>query len=738
MNGNFTNALVNDAGDYVNLGSPTVYFNGTTQNLAGGGGNGTTFYNVYFGGVGTKTMTSGLFNVASSGVLTMIGTSTSTNLATGGFLTLNSDATGSASVAALTGPVISGNVNVQRYITGGAGYRGYRLGSSPVYAGTVGANNVYSINYLQNSMYLTGNAGGGFDKTGNPTIYLYREDQIPSNASFISGNYWGINALNNAPAYNYPVSGLGGSGTFSIPVGDGFLFFFRGNRASASLATETTTSYTTPVAVTMTATGPLNQGPIIVHDWYTPTSSSLGYTGSGTGTNYTVRGFNLLGNPFASSIDWESFTYATSTYGIYAVNVTSTVYELDDATGNYDTYQKGGVYTNHGRRTIVSGQGFFVLAEDNASPQITFNESAKSTIQNTGSNLFLAANITSVYDPATDQHLRLQLALDTINTDDIYIGFNSSYSPKSVANEDAPYKPGNGKVSLSSFSSDNIALAINKMPFPGLAQTVIPLSVTARQNGTYKLNMTELDAIPQIYEVWLIDSYKNDSLDMRHNLTYAFDITADTSSQGSKRFKLVLRQDASLAVHLLTFTGAKALNGNMLAWTTQNEANYTNFTLERSTDGGVIYNTLNSFTSNAAGGYSFLDTSPATASMYRLKMVDLNGAVTYSNIVTLMYANGTAVVKNNISLYPNPAQSTINLTIIPNAANQSTGSAATASSTGYTIKIMSATGLLVKTSTTTGQTWQANVSTLLPGTYIMQVVNSSDNSLVGKGTFVKM
>jgi trimeric autotransporter adhesin len=276
------------------------------------------------------------------------------------------------------------------------------------------------------------------------------------------------------------------------------------------------------------------------------------------------------------------------------------------------------------------------------------------------------------------------------------------------------------------------------MPLQGLAQTIIPLNVKARGNGTYKLNMTELNAIPQIYQVWLIDSYKNDSLDMRHNLTYAFNITSDTSSQGSKRFKLVLRQDPSLGVHLLTFTGAKAVNGNMLAWTTQNEANYTNFTLERSADGGVTYAALNSFTSNSVSGYNFLDTSPATASMYRLKMVDLNGVVTYSNIVTLLYAGTSPIVKNNISLYPNPAQSTINLTIMPNAATQSTGSAATASSTGYTIKIMSAAGLIVKSTTTTEQTWQTNVSGLLPGTYIMQVVNNSDNSLVGKGTFVKM
>ena len=52
-------------------------------------------------------------------------------------------------------------------------------------------------------MYLTGSAGGGFDKTGNPTLYLYREDLTPSNVTYTSGNFLGISAINNTPAYNY-------------------------------------------------------------------------------------------------------------------------------------------------------------------------------------------------------------------------------------------------------------------------------------------------------------------------------------------------------------------------------------------------------------------------------------------------------------------------------------------------------------------------------------------------------
>ncbi|WP_426670216.1 hypothetical protein ACPPVU_03010 [Mucilaginibacter sp. McL0603] len=56
----------------------------------------------------------------------------------------------------------------------------------------------------------------------------------------------------------------------------------------------------------------------------------------------------------------------------------------------------------------------------------------------------------------------------------------------------------------------------------------------------------------------------------------------------------------------------------------------------------------------------------------------------------------------------------------------------------YNIITVNASGQIVKTATTSQINWQANVSGLLPGTYVLQVVNSSDNSLVGKGTFVKL
>ncbi len=700
----------------------------------------------------------GAINIAPGATVNITGTGKLTITSPLSF-TLKSDATGSASIGQIVSTSLAGtaidSIHVERYITGGTIYRGYRLMSSPVYAATVSSNNVYSINYLHDHVFLTGTLGttNGFDRVGNPTIYLFREDQKPSNATFTSGNFWGISKFNVTSAshanYNYYLNG--GSTAYNLPVGNGFMFFFRGDRTTASPYVTTTT----PVAATLTATGTLNTGQVIVHDWYTPASANLGWTNATA--NSAVRGFNLVGNPYASSIDWEQYNTTTSTTGIYTnivggvPGVGNTIYELNPATNNYDTYQKGGVFTNHGSRTIASGQGFFVLASNIASPELVFNESAKTTTLNTGLDLFMAtgAEVASLNNANIDQHLRLQIAMDSVNTDDIYIGFASNASPQFVDDEDAPYKAGTGKVKMASRSSDDVLLAINKMPLPGQKQATIALFVTAGAYGTYKLNMTELKGIPQIYEVWLMDAYKNDSLDMRHNTTYAFDITADSNSYGNKRFQLVIRQNPALGLHLLNFTATKEPNGAQVVWKTENEQDYTNFTVERSTDNGVTFDVLGGFASDNIGTYSFLDKRPATAAnQYRLKLQDLNGNITYSNTVTLMYANSNDnLVNNNLSIYPNPAKSTLNLNI-----NQSFGSTpyttqssssiakplAAIAGTVYGIKIVSSTGSVMKAVTTTAQDWQTDVSSLTPGTYIIQVINNSNNSVVGKGTFVKL
>jgi len=694
----------------------------------------------------TPTLTgagTGAVNIAPAATVNIAGTGVLTITAPLSF-TLKSNASGSASVGQISPTAIAGtgadSIRVERYLDGGAGYRGYRLLSSPVYAATVNSNKVFNINYLNDHVFLTG-AASGFDKTGNPTLYLFREDQAPLNTTFTNGNFWGLSSIapDSHATYNYSVTGGNPSTTssFNLPAGNGFMFFFRGDRTTVNPYTTTTV----PVAATITAVGTLNAGQVIAHDWYTPVSANLGWTNATANT--AVRGFNLVGNPYASSIDWETYNTTTTTSGIYANNVSNTIYELNPVTNNYDVYQVGGIATNHATRTIMSGQGFFVLAGNNSSPQLIFNESAKTSSQNSGLNLFMATkrDMADLNKAGVDPHLRLQMALDSINTDDVYIGFKSNTSAQFVNNEDAPYKKGSGKVRLASFSTDSVMLAINKMPLTGPAPTTIPLFVTAAAYGTYKLTLTELEAIPQLYQIWLMDRFNKDSLDMRHNSTYAFDITTDTNSWGSRRFQLLMRQDPALMVHLLSFGASKVINGAQEVWVTENEQNYTGFAIERSTNGGATFTVLGCSTSTASGTYNFLDKTPAQgANLYRLKLTDLNGTVTYSNTITLMYQALNGLLKTGITVYPNPAKTTLNLSIA-NGFNPGPSMlfiARPVPAASYDIQVSNILGAGIKKTTINQQSWQTDVSSLIPGTYIITVINDKDKSLVGQVKFVKL
>ncbi len=183
--------------------------------------------------------------------------------------------------------------------------------------------------------------------------------------------------------------------------------------------------------------------------------------------------------------------------------------------------------------------------------------------------------------------------------DETIVAFNNQSKSAFVSSEDARYKVGTGKVSLSSLSSDNIQIAINQMPLAVKGDT-IKLQVGATASGTYTLKMNKLIGIPQFYAIWLKDAITKDSVNMRTIPNYSFTVnTGDTTTFGANRFKLLIVQDTAYAYKLLTF-GAKKIPQQMqvaIDWTTRYEGNYTNFTVERSNDNGNTFNAIGGFTS---------------------------------------------------------------------------------------------------------------------------------------------
>jgi hypothetical protein len=250
-----------------------------------------------------------------------------------------------------------------------------------------------------------------------------------------------------------------------------------------------------------------------------------------------------------------------------------------------------------------------------------------------------SSNLThEVVSPLLKGYLKIQLAENAVSTDEVIISFDPTAKAYYVPNEDARTFGGFGAVNLSSLSSDNVMLAINSLPFP-TSSCNISLVVNAKTDGIYKLLLPDITDIPVIFQVWLKDNYKKDSLDFRDNPSYTFNLSkADTASYGSNRFTLVVRQNQGLQVHLLAFDAQKTTTGTQITWKTENEANYTTFTAQKSSDGGQTFASLSSLVSSGIANYSFTDntTTPGTY-QYRLMMKDLNGLISYSDMQTVNY-----------------------------------------------------------------------------------------------------
>lgn len=327
------------------------------------------------------------------------------------------------------------------------------------------------------------------------------------------------------------------------------------------------------------------------------------------------------------------------------------------------------------------------------------------------------------------RYLRLQLVKDAVNTDEILIGFDNTASAKYNAGEDAKYLQGFGQVRLFSYSADSIPLAINMLPFPKQRPDSIRLNVSAKTSGVFQLYMKQIANIPDRYNIWLMDKYKNDSLDMRHYSTYSFNLDKkDSATYGGNRFTLVIRQDPAYTYQLLSFTAAKVPGARQvqLKWGTANEDSCTHFTVERSNDNGTSYSSLCELRSTGAGEYSTIDKSPGEQNLYRLRQQDMDGNLTYSQTVTISFNDQNAVA-STLSIYPNPVSDMINLSV----------SSAETSNAAYDIKFVNSTGLIIKEVTSAEPSWKGDISSLRPGVYFAQILNIKTDTLVGRKKFVK-
>lgn len=117
-----------------------------------------------------------------------------------------------------------------------------------------------------------------------------------------------------------------------------------------------------------------------------------------------------------------------------------------------------------------------------------------------------------------------------------------------------------------------------------------------------------------------------------------------------------------LPIELSSFEGKVADCRGLLTWTTQSEVDFSHFELEKSDD-GVSFKTIETFqgkgTDNSGATYTYTDNNLRFVNLYRLKMVDLDGSLAYSKLVSLERDCGESQLQ--FEVYPNPVNEQINI-----------------------------------------------------------------------------
>lgn len=274
--------------------------------------------------------------------------------------------------------------------------------------------------------------------------------------------------------------------------------------------------------------GTLNNGDITPPP--TPSTAALGLPGNpnlyrspSTTLNSASAGYQFLGNPYPSPIDFRMI--ATADRGpIY-----NTLYVYQS------TSQYGGVYrtysgtTGVGNPIIPSGQGFMVrVTTPGASGTFTFRNSQRVT----------GSDFTTFMRPVADTRPQLELTLGNSIAPELDF-FNLVFQPGSTTGDNDQYDalkaPNQNGMSVNTTTPSGEALAIDGRPTP-TGETAIPLHVGVSENGTYTLNVSKLDNFKGMY-VYLRDKQKSTLTDLSQQASYTFTTSAANTSA---RFELVV------------------------------------------------------------------------------------------------------------------------------------------------------------------------------------------------------
>lgn len=437
----------------------------------------TSTYTSYFGDIEVNNPAGLKLNI---GKIPILGTVSilSGNLNANGNLQLISTDSSTARIARIpSGASISGEITVQRYIYNSG--RFYRYLSSPVTNATVAD--------WQNEIPITGQfenpSQGPSYNSSNPSLFYYDEtasgdknsgwvnypSSVNSNiAPLVPGKGYGIYVRNNVDRPEYvDVTGIPNTGTFNI---------------------------------------------------------DLDYTNTG---NILADGWNLVGNPYPSQIDWQSVSI------LRKLGIDNAIYYTDNTLGApiFRSFVNGISVPFGGNGVIGSSQAFWVHA-NGINPSIQLLETDKTLDdysfykQSKPSNLMRISIIDSINSQSDETAIYLsELATDT---------FDSKYDA---------LKFGEYDISISTEIINGQKLSINSLNINPEEEKAIQIILGDVSAGEHTLKLTGINSFEPEYNIVLIDHYTSSEMPIYDDASIKFIANTDEDSY-NKRFSLKLMNNS--------------------------------------------------------------------------------------------------------------------------------------------------------------------------------------------------
>ena len=376
--------------------------------------------------------------------------------------------------------------------------------------------------------------------------------------------------------------------------------------------------------------------------------------------NKTPDGYTFLSNPFSTPIEFSNcFASHSGVDNLDNPIFQSGFWYLDPSvispdgyqgyvfygslTGASNTYAGGLTLTN----SIQPGQGFFIQTASTFTPSQLSNLTLGGIILQSGCQGGGASY--DVFGAKALNRISTGLFTNGKNIDGAVAVFNSKFKSGYDINDGTKFT---NKYENLTFLVGGKDLCANASSLPTATDVLAMHLYNLKANTTYTLKLNASEFVGNGLDAYLQDNVTNTKTVLSGANNEVTFTTGTDASAYATRYSIVFGA-SPLPVKNISLTAAKLGNSQVaVKWSTIGESNISSYKIERSSNGNS-FTALATVSPSTAHSYSYIDASAtAGTNYYRIKVIDVTGAVSYSKVVTINTSN------SNISVYPNPVTGT--------------------------------------------------------------------------------